>query len=282
MARARRNDVNNKTTITALILGGYLLGRTKKMKLALTVASALSGSALMRNREQILTTLGQFGESSPELKELQEKITGRLSDAGKGAAQAVVAKGVDQLSTRLQEQTDKLNSSLVPSGDDDEAEEQGQDAPDGDTTEAEAPEADAAESETTDEASDAEEAPDEEPAEEAAEEEPAQEAADESAEPADEAEDDAPAESEAAEGEEDTASAAPKTSRSRAPRKSGSASSSSSSSSGRRSTSSASRGTSSKSSSSGGSTSKGSTSRSSSSRSSSGKGASTSKEGAKK
>lgn len=133
--------MNNKVKVTGLLVGGYLLGRSKKLKLALTVAASVSGSSLYRNREQIQEAFGKFSESSPDFKNLQEKVTGRL---------------VDQVGAKLQEQTDKINTSL------DEA---------GSETAAAASEAaeDVTPEETTDEASEdqagAESGPEEEPAE---------------------------------------------------------------------------------------------------------------------
>ena len=89
--------MNNKAKTTALVLGGYMLGRKRKLKLAMTVAASVSGAALYRNREQIQEALGKLGESSPELKDLQGKVTGRV---------------VDLAGNKLQEKTDKINSTL--------------------------------------------------------------------------------------------------------------------------------------------------------------------------
>lgn len=109
--------MNNKMKITGLILAGYMLGRTKKLGLALTVASAVAGTTAAKNRDQLLGGLKEFADSSPELKSLQEKITGRLAESGKSAVKAVAAKGVDQLSVKLQDQTEKMKSTLDDAAD---------------------------------------------------------------------------------------------------------------------------------------------------------------------
>ena len=93
--------MNNKVKVTGLLLGGYLLGRSKKLKLAMTVAASVSGSALYRNRDQIQETLSTLGGSSTELQELRDKVTGRV---------------VDLASAKLQEQTDKITSALDDAG----------------------------------------------------------------------------------------------------------------------------------------------------------------------
>ncbi|WP_432789632.1 hypothetical protein QYM46_15170 [Brevibacterium sp. K11IcPPYGO002] len=128
--------MNNKMKITGLILAGYMLGRTKKLGLALTVASAVAGTTAAKNRDQLLGGLKDFADSSPELKSLQEKITGRLAESGKSAVKAVAAKGVDQLSVKLQDQTEKMKStlddaadSIDPNVDDSEGADDEEDAP---------------------------------------------------------------------------------------------------------------------------------------------------------
>lgn len=171
--------MNNKMKITGLILAGYMLGRTKKLGLALTVASAVAGTTAAKNRDQLLGGLKDFADSSPELKGLQEKITGRLAESGKSAVKAVAAKGVDQLSVKLQDQTEKMKStlddaadSIDPNVDDSEGADDEEDAPESEDESApensEEPEAD--EAEPTD---DEQEADDEPQAEEEAPKKPA-------------------------------------------------------------------------------------------------------------
>ncbi|UVI35345.1 hypothetical protein [Brevibacterium spongiae] len=138
--------MNNKMKITGLILAGYMLGRTKKLGLALTVASAVAGTTAAKNRDQLLGGLKDFADSSPELKSLQEKITGRLAESGKSAVKAVAAKGVDQLSVKLQDQTEKMKStlddaadSIDPNVDDSEGADDEEDAPESEAENAAAP-----------------------------------------------------------------------------------------------------------------------------------------------
>ncbi|MGK4066081.1 hypothetical protein AB0Y14_08480 [Rothia sp. HC945] len=104
--------MDNKTKTAGLLLGGYLLGRAKKLKLALVVASTVSGTTAFSKRKQLSGALSQFAQSTPELKELGEKITGRLADSGKGAAMNLATRGADQLGAKLQERTDSLKASL--------------------------------------------------------------------------------------------------------------------------------------------------------------------------
>ena len=160
--------MNNKMKITGLILAGYMLGRTKKLGLALTVASAVAGTTAAKNRDQLLGGLKDFADSSPELKSLQEKITGRLAESGKSAVRAVAAKGVDQLSVKLQDQTEKMKStlddaadSIDPNVDDGEGADDEEDAPEAEDENApeNSEESEADEAEPTDDEQEADEEP---------------------------------------------------------------------------------------------------------------------------
>lgn len=160
--------MNNKMKITGLILAGYMLGRTKKLGLALTVASAVAGTTAAKNRDQLLGGLKDFADSSPELKSLQEKITGRLAESGKSAVKAVAAKGVDQLSVKLQDQTEKMKStlddaadSIDPNVDDSEGADDEEDAPEAEDENApeNSEESEADEAEPTDDEQEADEEP---------------------------------------------------------------------------------------------------------------------------
>ncbi|WP_434591308.1 hypothetical protein [Brevibacterium sp. 1718] len=160
--------MNNKMKITGLILAGYMLGRTKKLGMALTVASAVAGTTAAKNRDQLLGGLKDFADSSPELKSLQEKITGRLAESGKSAVRAVAAKGVDQLSVKLQDQTEKMKStlddaadSIDPNVDDGEGADDEEDAPEAEDENApeNSEESEADEAEPTDDEQEADEEP---------------------------------------------------------------------------------------------------------------------------
>ena len=132
--------MNHKMKLTGLILAGYMLGRTKKLGMALTIASTVAGTTAVKNRESLIGGLKEITDASPELKELQDKITGRLADSGKGAAKALATKGIDELSSRLQERTEKMKSSLDEAADDlDPSVDDGED-PENEDAEADAPE----------------------------------------------------------------------------------------------------------------------------------------------
>lgn len=82
------------------VAGGYFLGRTKKMKLALMLAGMAAGrqaggpGALLEQGRKLLN-------ASPELLRLSDDVKGRLLDAGKGAALAVATRQVEALTDRV-------------------------------------------------------------------------------------------------------------------------------------------------------------------------------------
>lgn len=82
------------------VAGGYFLGRTKKMKLALMLAGVAAGrqaggpGALLGQGKNLLN-------ASPELLRLTDEVKGRLIDAGKGAALAVATRQVEALTDRV-------------------------------------------------------------------------------------------------------------------------------------------------------------------------------------
>jgi hypothetical protein len=82
------------------VAGGYLLGRTKKMKLALMLGGMAAGRRAGGPGE-LLSRGTKLLETSPELSRLVGDVRGRLLDAGKGAALAVAARQVEALTDRV-------------------------------------------------------------------------------------------------------------------------------------------------------------------------------------
>lgn len=90
------------------VAGGYFLGRTKKMKLAIMLAGMASGNKIARDPTQLLAQSARMLQSSPQLSALSDEARSRLVEAGKGVAVAVVSKQMESLTDRLSERTGKL------------------------------------------------------------------------------------------------------------------------------------------------------------------------------
>src|SRR3954451_13087948 len=94
--------------IAAAVIGGYLLGRTKKMKLAIMVGGALMGKKIPTDPTQLLKLAGSMVEKSPELQKLDTAVRGRLMEAGKDAALAVASSRMEALTDNLVNRVETL------------------------------------------------------------------------------------------------------------------------------------------------------------------------------
>jgi len=98
------------------VAGGYFLGRTKKMKLAIMLAGIASGNKIAREPTQLLAQGTRLVQSNPQLSALSDQVRDRLVEAGKGIAVAVVSKQMDSLSDRLSERTERLSERTGTAG----------------------------------------------------------------------------------------------------------------------------------------------------------------------
>lgn len=89
---------------TVLAVGaGYLLGRTKKMKLALTLAGVGAGKLASSNGDGLLQQGSDLLRSSPAFNELVGDVRGQLLEASKQAAASAARSQIDSMSERLLE-----------------------------------------------------------------------------------------------------------------------------------------------------------------------------------
>ncbi|MGI5220687.1 hypothetical protein [Nocardia sp. CA-290969] len=83
---------------------GYVLGRTRKMKLALMLAGVgLSGRG---GPQAVLERTTSAVSSSPEFTKIAETVRGELLDAARAAAVTAASNRIDSLNTRLQRHGD--------------------------------------------------------------------------------------------------------------------------------------------------------------------------------
>lgn len=84
------------------VAGGYLLGRTRKMRLALMLGGMAAGRRAGGPGE-LLAQGSKLMSRSPELSQLIGDVRGRLLDAGKDAALAVATRRVESWADRVAE-----------------------------------------------------------------------------------------------------------------------------------------------------------------------------------
>ena len=129
--------MSNTARIGAAVAAGYFLGRFKKLRLALTVGSALANKEVRTKGLSLLHEGVRGLSSNPEVKKIGEQVTGQLADAGKAAAVTAAAGGIDKLSDRLNERSSQLRdtaTSKVPGagkgqGQEEQPEDQAQEQP---------------------------------------------------------------------------------------------------------------------------------------------------------
>lgn len=95
------------------VAGGYLLGRSRKGKLAVFLAILAAGGKLPADPNELLKRVPLLGEGGP-LEELTGDIRGRLIDAGKTAAMTAASNRIDSLSDKLEQRTAMMRGAKAP------------------------------------------------------------------------------------------------------------------------------------------------------------------------
>jgi hypothetical protein len=99
---------DSRTAMAAAMAGGYLLGRTKKTKLAFAVGSYLVGRRVGLSPGQVLGQgLGSLRQA-PQLQELTDQVRGELLTAGRAAVTAAANRRLAGLADSLRDRTDAL------------------------------------------------------------------------------------------------------------------------------------------------------------------------------
>src|SRR5918997_4633165 len=96
----RGDPVKCAARVALGVAGGYLLGRTKKMKFAMMLGGMAAGRRA-GGPGQLLAQGTKLLGQSPELTRLTDEVRGRLLDAGKAAALAVATRQVEAVTERV-------------------------------------------------------------------------------------------------------------------------------------------------------------------------------------
>ncbi|MEV7677895.1 histone protein [Streptomyces sp. NPDC088341] len=123
-------DRRTKVAVASAVLGGYVLGRTKKGRLALTVATFVAGKGLGLDPKRLVTEGVQRLGEIPQVAQLQEQVREEGIDAARGALSAVVGRGVGSLSDSISSRAVNLGGKQKePDEDEVEEEEEGAEEP---------------------------------------------------------------------------------------------------------------------------------------------------------
>jgi hypothetical protein len=114
----------NRAALGLAVGAGYVLGRTKKFKMAVAVGTFVAGRR-MNPRALAELVSGQL-RNNPQFKEISDQLRGELSGAGKAASSALVERQLDALAGRLHDRTAETRDRLagvVPDADGSEEDE---------------------------------------------------------------------------------------------------------------------------------------------------------------
>src|SRR6188474_545455 len=84
------------------VAGGYLLGRTKKLKLAITLGSMLAGQRIATDRAGLLKQGAQIVDQNPELSKIRDQIMGQLMQSARTAAMTTATNRLTQFTKQLE------------------------------------------------------------------------------------------------------------------------------------------------------------------------------------
>lgn len=122
----------NRVGLGLAVGAGYVLGRTKKMKLAFAIGSLAAGKRLNLTPKGIADLVSQQLRDNPQFKEIGDQLRQDLRGVGKAASGAMVERQMEALADRLHGRTAEVRDQLegvVPGGGgeksaDDEADEE--------------------------------------------------------------------------------------------------------------------------------------------------------------
>ncbi|MFE0107055.1 DNA primase [Streptomyces sp. NPDC059009] len=131
----------NRLGLGLAVGAGYVLGRTKKAKLAFAVGTLVAGRKLSLDPKAIGTFVSRQLAENPQFKEIGDQLREDVRGVGKAATGSLVTRQMDSLADRLHDRTlgvqDRL-AGVVPGGEASEDEEE--DEEEGKSGKAEGPE----------------------------------------------------------------------------------------------------------------------------------------------
>ncbi|MFF6994857.1 DNA primase [Streptomyces sp. NPDC008313] len=118
----------NRLGLGLAVGAGYVLGRTKKMKLAFAVGTMVAGKRMNLSPRGVADLVSQQLQNNPQFKEIGDQLRQDLRGVGKAASGALVERQIEGLADRLHGRTAEVRDQLsgvtpdVPGADDEEDE----------------------------------------------------------------------------------------------------------------------------------------------------------------
>ncbi|OUD04996.1 DNA primase [Streptomyces swartbergensis] len=134
----------NRVGLGLAVGAGYLLGRTKKLKMAVAVGGLVAGKKMNLSPRMVADLVQQQLRNNPQFKEIGDQLRQDLRGVGKAASGAMVERQLDAVADRLHSRTaqvrDQLSGVVPGTGDTDAEEPEDTDAEEPEDTEDEEPE----------------------------------------------------------------------------------------------------------------------------------------------
>ncbi|MEV5513370.1 DNA primase [Streptomyces flaveolus] len=102
----------NRTGLGLAVGAGYLLGRTKKLKMAVAVGTMVAGKKLNLTPKGIAELVSTQLQNNPQFKEIGDQLRTDLRGVGKAASGAMVERQIDALADRLHGRTAQVRDQL--------------------------------------------------------------------------------------------------------------------------------------------------------------------------
>ncbi|MET8631570.1 DNA primase [Streptomyces sp. NPDC004680] len=101
----------NRLALGLAIGAGYVLGRTKKMKLACAVGSLVAGKRMHLSPKGVAELISQL-RNNPQFKEIGDQLRQDLRGVGEAASGPLVERQLEGLAERLHSRTDRAHKQL--------------------------------------------------------------------------------------------------------------------------------------------------------------------------
>ncbi|MFD8043035.1 DNA primase [Streptomyces chartreusis] len=125
----------NRVGLGLAVGAGYVLGRTKKMKLAFALGTLVAGKRLNLTPQGIMDLVSGQLKNNPQFKEIGDQLREDLRGVGQAASGAMVERQLDAFADRLHGRTAEVREQLtgaVPTPDLGAKDEDGEDGEDRD------------------------------------------------------------------------------------------------------------------------------------------------------
>ncbi|MDX3129357.1 DNA primase [Streptomyces europaeiscabiei] len=103
----------NRIGLGLAVGAGYVLGRTKKMKLAFAVGTMVAGKRMQLSPRALADLVSRQLQNNPQFKEIGDQLRGDLRGVGKAATGALIERQIEGLAGRLHGRTSQMREQLA-------------------------------------------------------------------------------------------------------------------------------------------------------------------------